>query len=55
MEHTDDCTGEAECMPIDGQWDQPPGVCVEEARTELGDDAPWCQIRVRAFILDGLA
>jgi hypothetical protein len=50
-EHTEDCTGEAECAPIIGQWDQPPGIYVEQARAELAEDAPWCKIRVRAFEL----
>jgi hypothetical protein len=52
-EHTEDCTGGAECAPIEGQWDQPPGIYVEEAHSELGDTAPWCQIRKSAFELAG--
>jgi hypothetical protein len=53
VEHTDDCAGydAAECEPIDGQWDQPPAQYVEMATVEIGDIAPWCQVRVRAFEL----
>lgn len=52
MEHTSDCTGgPGECAPETGTWDQPLASYVEEATIAVGDDAPWCQIRDKAWKL----
>jgi len=44
MNHTDDCTGDAECTPIRGDWNQPPEWAVSDAKDRLVDDAAWCRI-----------
>lgn len=46
-QHADDCDPDenGECHPnFRGDWNQPPGVYVEQAKAELDDDAPWCRI-----------
>lgn len=50
--HADDCVGAGSCQPINGQWVQPAASWVEMAKAVLGDDAPWCQIRMFAWDLD---
>jgi hypothetical protein len=52
MNHTEDCTGGLECEPIEGVWDQPPGIYAQMAQEQFGD-MPWCQIRRVAFVLEG--
>ena len=56
--HTDNCVHPpiydgGDCESIDGwpAWNQPQGSYVEEAKDELGDDAPWCAVRQRAWEL----
>lgn len=54
--HIDGCAQrpfrDADCEPDDGTaWEQPQGWYVDEATDELGDEAPWCRIRQRAWEL----
>jgi len=52
-DHTTDCVGGPTCGPVDGQWAQPAGWAVEQARAQMDDDAPWCQISAVAFEIEG--
>jgi len=49
MDHTDDCMGGTDCTAIDGSWNIPQGIYVDQAKGDLGDDAPWCRIRELAW------
>jgi hypothetical protein len=55
--HTDDCNnppfydGDEECVAVNGEWMQPPGIYVGQAEADLGDGAPWCAIRKLAWEL----
>lgn len=48
--HTEDCAGGDECEPLEGQWNQPPGIWVNAAEDELGG-APMCRIFEKAWEL----
>lgn len=51
MTHAADCIHEGayqeadQCECIDGRWNQPERFYVDEAKSQLYDDAPWCRIR----------
>lgn len=56
--HTEDCVhspryqGSEECAPNVGDWNQPQGWFVEEAKADdVSGEAPWCRIRERAWHL----
>jgi hypothetical protein len=55
FEHAEDCVADPphfpDCDPGLGVWNQPQSHYVDEARAELGDDAPWCQVHHLAWDL----
>lgn len=54
--HTDHCVqNDLPCgdepMVAGAFWNQPPGVAVEQAAENLGEDAPWCAVAEHANAL----